>query len=119
MNFDEYQKLAMRTSSSESDLIAAVLGMCGESGEVADKVKKARCQGHELNTEDLLKELGDVLWYVTLGAQELGFSLDTVARMNVAKLEARYPNGFSKDASRNRVADKVARLGGEQGPDLP
>ncbi len=119
MTMNEYQELAMRTSSFESDLTAAVLGLCGESGEVADKIKKARCQGHALDTEELVKELGDVLWYIALAGKELGISLDIIAAANIAKLKLRYPRGFSKDESKNRLAEQVARIGGEQGPDQP
>ena len=64
MNINEYQELAMRTLNPALDkkdvLINSVMGLCGESGEVIDIVKKWLAQGHELDRERLIKELGDV-----------------------------------------------------------
>lgn len=80
------------------------LGMCGESGEVADLIKKWLGHGHPLETEKIKKELGDVLWYVSQMANYLDTSLEEIASMNIAKLEARYGNKFSTEASLNRTA---------------
>ena len=105
MTFDEYQNEAMRTASHPSDdesLLTAALGLCGESGEVADRIKKWRYHGHELGHDDLVKELGDVLWYLALAAEHLGVSLESVAQANINKLWARYPDGFDSERSKNR-----------------
>lgn len=72
MNLDEYQRLAMRTASigtyTEREIFEnACLGLIGETGEVSDLIKKSRFQGHKLGVVHLMRELGDVLWYVALG----------------------------------------------------
>lgn len=105
MTFDEYQLEVVRTAAStQGPLGLAVfgLGVAGEAGEVADLIKKVVGQGHELDEDKLLKELGDVLWYVTAIAERTGFSLAQVAELNVKKLRKRYPDGFSEEASKRR-----------------
>ncbi|MDZ4719298.1 MAG: nucleoside triphosphate pyrophosphohydrolase family protein [Roseiflexaceae bacterium] len=106
MNLDEYQRLALRTARdlpAEERLLNAALGLSGEAGEFADSVKKLRFHGHTLDQEELLKELGDLLWYTALAANALGVPLSDVAKRNIAKLSNRYPNGFSEQASRDRI----------------
>ena len=103
MTLDEYEKEAMRTSTPRSFLPEVMaLGLCGESGEFADLVKKDLAQGHPLDVNKALRELGDVLWYVAGAACVLGSSLEQVARLNIDKLRARYPDGFSTERSLNR-----------------
>ncbi len=94
MTFDDYQKQALTTAIDEgSELEQRVLGLVGESGEIADKIKKwYRDQGADpakLDKKELAKELGDVLWYVAAFADYLGYRLDDIARDNVAKLANR------------------------------
>jgi NTP pyrophosphatase (non-canonical NTP hydrolase) len=94
MTFDDYQKQAMTTAIDKgSELEQRVLGLVGESGEIADKIKKwYRDQGADparLDKKELAKELGDVLWYVAAFADYLGVSLDQIARDNVNKLSSR------------------------------
>lgn len=107
MTINEYQKLAMTTLNpelSEKDvLINGVMGLCGESGEVIDIVKKWLAQGHELDKEKIIKELGDVAWYIAEISHVLGVKLEDVLQGNIDKLKARYPEGFSADASKNRT----------------
>lgn len=112
MTIIEYQKAAMRTAneqeySKDMLLLNAVLGLCGESGEVADMVKKHKFQGHDLDREKLAKELGDVAWYLSLGTYALGYDLETVLKMNIEKLTARYPDGFEAERSVQRAHDDV------------
>lgn len=108
MTINEYQKEALRTVNQYAGLIEnAALGLCGESGEVADLVKKALFQGHELDKEHLAKELGDVAWYLAVGAFAIGYDLETVLRMNVDKLGKRYPYGFDPDRSQHRRENDV------------
>ena len=83
-------------------LLEAVMGLNGEAGECQEIVKKAMFHGHPLDTADLLLEAGDVLWYLTELCNELGVGIDTLARINLQKLEKRYPDGFSHEASRER-----------------
>jgi len=99
---NEYQKAALRTASTTDpkDLILnGALGLCGESGEVADVVKKHLFQGHELDRDKIIKELGDVCWYIAIMAEGLGVDLETVMQMNVDKLMKRYPEGFEAEKS--------------------
>ena len=98
MNANEYQHLAMRTATHKCyDLANAALGLTGEAREVADIIKKHLYQGHDLYPSEVIEELGDVLWYVTLMAG-LGF----VMQQNITKLKARYPDGFDPVRSVNR-----------------
>lgn len=106
MTINEYQKLAMTTLNPELDkkdiLINGVMGLCGESGEVIDIVKKHLAQGHELDKEKIIKELGDVAWYMAEIATVLDVELEDVLTQNIEKLKARYPEGFSTEKSLNR-----------------
>lgn len=106
MTINEYQKLAMTTlnpSLSEKDiLINGVMGLCGEAGEAIDIVKKHLAQGHELDREHLIGELGDIAWYLAETATVLGMDLEEVLQRNIDKLRARYPEGFDTEKSKNR-----------------
>ena len=106
MTINDYQKLAMTTLNpalSEKDvLINGVMGLCGESGEAIDIVKKWLAQGHELDKEKLAKELGDICWYVAETATALGLSLEDIMQANIEKLRKRYPEGFDTQRSVNR-----------------
>ena len=110
MTINEYQKLAMKTLNPELDkkdvLINGVMGLCGESGEVIDIVKKHLAQGHELDREKLIKELGDVAWYLAETAYALDVDLETVLEGNIDKLRKRYPEGFASERSVNREEEK-------------
>lgn len=106
MTINEYQKLAMTTLNpalSQKDvLINGVMGLCGESGEAIDIVKKWLAQGHELDREKLKKELGDIAWYLAETATALDLSLEDVLQGNIDKLKARYPEGFDTERSIHR-----------------
>lgn len=107
MTINEYQKLAMttlNTSLNEKDiLINGVMGLCGESGEAIDIVKKHLAQGHELDREALIKELGDIAWYLAETATVLDVSLEEVLTLNIEKLKKRYPKGFDVEKSIERM----------------
>lgn len=111
MTINEYQYLAMRTSNKElskdDHLLNGVLGLVGESGEIADLIKKTRMQGHPMDIEHLAKELGDVCWYIAETASALGCDLETIMKMNIEKLKKRYPDGFSADRSMHREKGDV------------
>lgn len=105
---DDYQRAALRTAqvdklSDEELLLNGVMGLAGEAGEAIDLVKKARFQGHELDTEKLRGELGDVAWYLAVAAHALGFPLSEVLGANIEKLKQRYPDGFDKNRSIQRT----------------
>jgi NTP pyrophosphatase (non-canonical NTP hydrolase) len=103
MDFQAYQERSRATArypDAGSNPIYPTLGLCGEAGEVAEKVKKVLRDGRGdfggAVRDDLLLELGDVLWYVAQLATELDLSLDTIAQSNLAKLASR--------AARNVIA---------------
>jgi len=106
MDFDQYQKMANFTAAvqrTDSERMAcSAMGLAGEAGEFCDHIKKHLFHGHALDKEHVLKELGDVLWYVAYAATVLDLSLDDVAVKNIEKLKARYPDGFN-------FADSMAR----------
>lgn len=103
MTINEYQRLAMTTQNpalSERDvLLNGVMGLCGESGEAIDLVKKWLAQGHALDKAALANELGDIAWYLAEAATALGLSLEDVFQANLDKLRARYPDGFDTERS--------------------
>lgn len=112
MTINEYQSLAMRTASGmnyehHGMLLNGVLGLCGESGEVADIVKKATFQGHDLDIEHVAKELGDICWYIAVSATAIGCDLETIMKMNIEKLRKRYPEGFDAERSKHRAKGDV------------
>ena len=107
MTINEYQKLAMTTLNPELSqkdvLINGVMGLCGESGEAIDIVKKWLAQGHDLDREKLAKELGDICWYLAETATALELSLEDIMAANIEKLKRRYPEGFDSGRSINRA----------------
>ena len=106
MTVNEYQKLAMTTLnpalSKKDVLINGVMGLCGESGEAIDIVKKYLAQGHALDKEKLAKELGDIAWYLAETATALDLNLEDIFEANIEKLRKRYPEGFDSQRSINR-----------------
>lgn len=114
MNANDYQRLAARTlidapdaeyTAAEIMLVWNALGVAGEAGEVADLIKKAVFHRHPLNRDALIKELGDVLWYVAALCTKLDIGLDDVMVLNIEKLRARYPAGYSSERSRERYEE--------------
>ena len=103
MNVNEYQRLAMTTLNPELNkrdvLINSVMGLCGESGEAIDIVKKWMAQGHELDKAHLAKELGDIAWYLAEAATALDLPLEDIFQANLDKLKKRYPEGFDSQKS--------------------
>lgn len=95
----------------EMALANYAMGLSGEAGEAADALKKAlfhRESGQPLkiDLDHMKKEIGDVLWYASALALELGFDLDSVMSANVEKLRKRYPEGFTGAASVARADEK-------------
>lgn len=107
MTVNEYQRLAMSTHNAElsrkETLITSVMGLCGEAGEAIDIVKKWYAQGHPLDKEHLLKELGDVAWYLAEAATALDIPLEDILQSNLDKLKNRYPEGFDTQKSMARL----------------
>ena len=105
-----YQQAALRTAGTldrDALLLNGVMGLCGESGECIDMVKKSMFQGHELDEFKLAKELGDVAWYLAVAAHSIGYDLETILKMNIQKLKERYPDGFDAERSTHRKEGDV------------
>lgn len=113
MTLDEYQSQAITTLVSDHDygdisaqLMSQIFGLVGESGEVAEKIKKLlRDKQGKLSSEDkaeLLKELGDILWYINSVSHLLGSSLQEVADINLSKVLSRKSRGVTKGSGDNR-----------------
>lgn len=108
MEINEYQKAALTTAVYPEDkrIIYPALGMCGEAGEVADKVKKVIRDNNQQFTDDrkleIAKEVGGVLWYCATMAHDIGFTLEEVAQMNIDKLASRKQRGKLSGSGDNR-----------------
>ncbi len=112
MNASKYQKQAARTlidapgfeiPDTEMMLIWNAIGLAGEAGEVCELVKKGVFHQHGIDREKMVKELGDVLWYVAAMCTKLDMDMGVIMEVNIRKLEARYPNGYSSSDSQRRV----------------
>lgn len=106
MEINAYQTQAMRTLNpalkNEDVLLNSLMGLCGESGEAIGILKKHLSQGHPLDCAHLEEELGDIAWYLAEAATALGVNLEEILQGNIAKLEKRYPHGFSTEESLQR-----------------
>lgn len=101
MTFRAYQRKAAETAgaganSRERRIMIAALGLNGEAGEVADMIEKKFGHGHTVSDDELIDEIGDVLWYLAELATALDLDLVTIAHRNYDELKARYPDGFSQ-----------------------
>ena len=108
MNMNDYQQKALRTANPghKNELFHLVLGLVGESGEIAEKMKKL-IRDHDsdeskIDLDDIKKELGDVLWYAAVLASYLGISLEEVAQANVDKRASRQQRGVLGGSGDNR-----------------
>ena len=110
MEFNEYQERCMKTAIYPellgNNVVYPVLALCGESGEVAEKLKKIlRDKAGKISDDDkveLKKELGDVLWYLAAISKELDIRLDEVAQANIAKVESRKQRNTTHGNGDNR-----------------
>lgn len=109
MKLDDYQKQSRAHAfypDLDNNFLYPVLGLLGESGEVAEKIKKT-FRDHKGKVDDeriaeIGKEMGDVLWYLAQLASELGLSLSDIAQQNLAKLESRRARGTMSGSGDNR-----------------
>lgn len=110
MTGGEYQTLAMRTCAVKPDkdkmLMHAVFGLAAEAGEVAGILQK-QYQGHTVDANHLLKELGDCLWMIAEACEALDYSMDECMMLNIVKLRARYPDGFDAEHSLHRAENDI------------
>jgi len=109
MELNDYQKQAKTTAvytSADQQLVCTVLGLNGEAGEVAEKIKKVIRDKNsvvsDLDRVEIQKELGDVLWYLAVLADTLGLELEAVAAMNLEKLRSRMNRGAIHGQGDNR-----------------
>lgn len=110
MDVNEFQKAAAKFAAKdrkhpEYELVEWAMGVASEGGEFADHVKKHFFHGHPMTPElhdKMIKELGDVLWYVANASRVLGVELTEVMQRNIDKLTARYGDKFSVEKSLNR-----------------
>lgn len=107
---NEYQEAAARTINQNLCLKAqeehALHGMVAEIGELHDIYQKMY-QGHEIDDEHLKKECGDILWMIAEFCTARGWNLEDIMKMNIAKLKARYPEGFDTEKSQHRKAGDI------------
>lgn len=109
MELNEYSKKSLRTIRTlEGDLAIAnaSMGLCGETGELVDHLKKHVFHKAPLNTQHVRKEVGDVMFYLNWIVVMFGLSWDDILDVNIAKLMVRYPNGFNEDDANNRDLNK-------------
>jgi NTP pyrophosphatase (non-canonical NTP hydrolase) len=109
MDLNDYQKAALRTAApkeKKNELFHLLLGLVGETGEIAEKAKKiVRDQDSDFSRwdiEDFKKELGDTLWYVAVIADYFGVPLEDVAQLNIAKLADRQQRAMLGGSGDNR-----------------
>ena len=109
MNFEDYQKESRKTAiypQIGKNFVYPTLGIAGESGEVAEKIKKIirddKGKVTREKREELSKEIGDILWYIAQLATELGLSLDSIAKENIKKLSSRMKRGKIHGSGDNR-----------------
>lgn len=109
LTLNEYQQAALKTSrghDKKDELFHLILGLVGETGEVAEKFKKlVRDKDSDLNKldiDDITKEMGDIMWYLAVFADHLGISLEEVGKKNIAKLADRQKRGVLSGSGDNR-----------------
>jgi NTP pyrophosphatase (non-canonical NTP hydrolase) len=110
MDVKQYREAIKRTMntqlSHDQKLAMLALGLAGEVGELVDQIKKKVYHGHVLDLDEFIKENGDVFWYLFNLMNELNISEEVVMMENVMKLQKRYADGFSEEASIKRVDTK-------------
>jgi NTP pyrophosphatase (non-canonical NTP hydrolase) len=110
VTFASYQEDALRTYNGDKPrdelLVWYAMGLAGETGEVVDLLKKIIYHHHDFNRDALLKECGDVLWYMTALAKTMGADLIDVARANIEKRAKRYPDGWDIEKSKTKDDEK-------------
>lgn len=113
MNFDKYQAETARTDSNYAHVkpediprLVHAMGVAGEAGELCDYIKKCIAHGHPVDIDKVKKEAGDVLWYLARILADYSLKMSDAASGNIAKLQIRYPEKFSRENSLARVDTK-------------
>lgn len=91
-------------------VLHAAMGLCTESGELMDAVKKYLIYGKDVDVVNLQEEAGDLFWYAALLADACNFTFEDTFEKNIAKLRARYPFKFTEEAALNRNLDKERQI---------
>lgn len=110
MQASDYQMMATRTAKAETmeqGLFHASLGLAEEAGELCGAVKKHLIYGQKADIDNIIEELGDIAWYLAYFSEKVGVSLETVLRLNIEKLEKRYPEKYTDELAALRL-DKEA-----------
>ena len=123
MDTKKYKELVLKTESKDFDSISTRLndkralrllhGSCGiatEAGELLDAMKKHIFYGKEVDTVNVVEEVGDLMWYIAIILDELGVEFEDVMDKNINKLKARYGNKFSEDSANSRNLDKERKV---------
>jgi NTP pyrophosphatase (non-canonical NTP hydrolase) len=117
MDIQDYQKACLTTESNDFPaikgrvtdenirLLHAGIGLATEAGEFLDALKKHVFYGKDLDKVNLMEECGDLMWYMSVALDALGYDFEKVMERNIEKLSARYKGGFSKNAAVNRDLD--------------
>lgn len=119
MNSKDYQENALKTEANDFDVIGprlnhtksirllhAGMGMTTEAGEFIDQLKKHLFYGKTLDEVNLGEEIGDLLWYIAIAADELNMDISQIMQTNIDKLKARFPDKFTEHDAQNRDLDK-------------
>lgn len=107
----DMQPVKDRLQSTENvRLLHAAIGLCTESGEIQDQIKKHLFYGKPLDKVNMIEELGDIMWYVGVACATLDVSLEEVMQKNHEKLKARYGSKFTEAAALNRDLDKEREI---------
>lgn len=91
-------------------LVHSMIGLCTESAEIQDMMKKHIFYGKDIDKVNFKEELGDLMWYMAIACDELGVSLEEIMQTNVDKLRARYGEKFTEEAALNRNLDKEREI---------
>jgi len=123
MDTKQYKELVLKTESNDFDAISSRLkdkralrllhGTCGiatEAGELLDTIKKYAFYGKEIDTVNVVEEIGDLMWYCTVVLDELGVSYEDVMDKNINKLKARYGEKFSETCANTRNLNKERKI---------
>lgn len=96
MEFNEYQSLANRTlHGNEQVLTNCALGLASEAGQVLEVIRNYTFENHQMDQEELIKEMGDVLWYLSQIAEWANIPFEEVAKQNIDMLQQRYPERYA------------------------
>ena len=101
-NSPKYERLCNLTKD-EVDLWHGLTGLCSETGEIADAIKKGLIYGQTIDKQNIVEELGDIFFYAEMIMKTLDIPIELVIECNDAKLKKRYPEGFTEELAKERL----------------